>query len=80
VHVVAVDYSPGGRHAVVVIEDNEPPVVEPYVVLCEKTASGWVERQGGSGGGVSWMATDADGEVGVEVVWGPPTVRWELPP
>jgi hypothetical protein len=78
---VAVEYSPTGNHAVACIEFNEPPVVEPYVVLCEKTPSGWVAGSGGSGGGLSWMATDSEAEVGVEVVWGPqPTVRWDVPP
>jgi hypothetical protein len=33
VNVVAVEYSPREDHAVVLIEYNEPPVVEPYVVL-----------------------------------------------
>jgi hypothetical protein len=78
--VVAVDYSPDRNHAVVMLEYNEPPTVEPYVVLCEHTPSGWVEGQGGSGGGISWMATRADGTEGVEVAWGrPPRVRWEVP-
>jgi hypothetical protein len=81
VNVVAVEYSPREDHAVVLIEYNEPPVVEPYVVLCENMPSGWVTRQGGSGGGLSWMATDAEGDAGVEVAWGhEPTVRWEVPP
>jgi hypothetical protein len=38
--VVAVDYSPSGQHAVLFIAYNEPPRVEPYVVLCEKTSAG----------------------------------------
>ena len=81
VRVVAVDYSPSGNHAVVLIEYNEPPAVDPYVVLCEKTRSGWVTDLGGSGGGQSWMATDPDAVVGVEVTWGlEPTVRWNVPP
>jgi hypothetical protein len=41
--VVAVDYSPNKNHAVVLLEYNEPPTVEPYVVFCENTPSGWVE-------------------------------------
>jgi len=78
--VVAVDYSPDKNHAVVLLAYNEPPTVEPYVVLCENTPSGWVERQGGSGRGLSWMATRADGARGVEVAWRrPPTVRWDVP-
>jgi hypothetical protein len=78
--VVAVDYSPDRTHAVVSLEFNEPPSIDPYVVLCENTPTGWVERQGGSGGGLSWMATSADGAHGVEVARGrPPTVRWDAP-
>ena len=77
VHIVAVESSPSAKHAVVLVEYNEPSTVEPYVVLCEKTRTGWIERQSGSGGGLSWMATDADGQTGVEVAWGQqPTVRW----
>ena len=79
--VVTVDYSPDGNHAVVLLEYNEPPHVEPYVVLCESTPSGWVEGGGGSAGGVSWMSTRDDGTEGVEVLWGrPPRVRWEVRP
>lgn len=75
--IVAVEYSPDRNYAVVLMEYNEPPTVEPYVVLCEWTSSGWVEGRGGSSGGLSWMATSADGATGVEVAWGqPPTVRW----
>jgi hypothetical protein len=78
--VVAVDYSPDGSFAVVLVEYNEPPAVEQYVVLCESTGSGWVERQGGAGGGLSWMATSPEADVGVEVAWGQqPTVRWNVP-
>ena len=78
--VIAVDYSPDGRHAIGCLEYNEPPAVEPYVVLCENTPNGWVEGQGVSGGGVSWMATSVDAANGVEVAWGrPPTVRWDIP-
>jgi hypothetical protein len=80
IKVIAVDYSPGGNHAVVLIEYSEPPAVEPYAVLCENTPSGSVTGLGGAGG-LSWMATDVDAEVGVEVAWGPePMVRWEVPP
>ena len=78
--VVAVDYSPDRKHAVVALEYNEPPSIEPYVVLCWSTPSGWVEGQGGSGGGLQWMATSAHRDRGVEVMWGgPPTVRWDVP-
>ena len=78
--IVAVEYSPDGNHAVVLMEYDEPPTVDLYVVLCERAPSGWVEGQGGSGGGLSWMATSADGATGVEVAWGQtPTVRWDVP-
>jgi hypothetical protein len=77
--VVTVDYSPNKDYAVVLLDYNEPPTVEPYVVLCENTPSGWVEYQGGSTGGLSWMATRGDGTEPVEVAWGqPPTVRWDV--
>jgi hypothetical protein len=78
-HIVAVEYSPSRSHAVVFIAYNEPPDVEPYVVLCEQTASGWVENQGGSAGGWSWMSTSEDGSLGVETTWEPRAVRWEVP-
>jgi hypothetical protein len=77
--VVAVDCSPDRIHAIVLLEYNERPTVEPYIVLCENTPTGWVERLGGSGGGLSWMATSGDGAHGVEVAWGrSPTVRWDV--
>lgn len=78
--VVAVDYSPDKDYAVVLLEYNEPSAIEPYVVLCRTTTSGWVELQGGAGGGLNWMATRADGAEGVEIAWGPsPSVRWGVP-
>jgi hypothetical protein len=54
--VVAVDHSPDGRHAVVLIEYKEPPHVERYAVLCQNTPRGWVEQGGGSAGGLTWIA------------------------
>jgi hypothetical protein len=79
VNIVAVEYSPSGTHAVVLIAYNEPPVIEPYVVLCEKTPEGWVAGSGGSAGGVSWMGTSDDGSLGVRTTWDPPTVQWDVP-
>jgi hypothetical protein len=38
--VVAVECSPGTDHAVVLLEYNEPAVVEPYVALCKNTPRG----------------------------------------
>jgi hypothetical protein len=77
VRVVAVERSPDDRHAVVLLEYNEPPTVEPYLVLAENTPDGWVAGSGHSAGGLSWIATGAEGEHGVEVEWGqPPMVRW----
>ena len=69
--IVAVEYSPGGSHALTFIAYNEPPDVEPYLSLCEKTAGGWVENQGGAGGGRSWMSTNEDGSLGVGKDVGP---------
>ena len=78
--VVAVDHSPDGRHAVVLIEYQEPPHVERYAVLCQNTPRGWVEQGGGSAGGLTWISTSEDGAVGVEVAWGqPPTITWDAP-
>jgi hypothetical protein len=79
VRVVAVEYAPTGAHAVVFIAFNEPSRVEPYVVLCEATADGWIERYGGSGGGLSWMSTSDDGSVGVRTTWDPPCAQWDVP-
>jgi hypothetical protein len=79
VNIVAVEYSPRGALAVVFIAYNEPPHIEPYVVLCEKTLEGWVENQGGSGGGVSWMSTTDDGSLGVQTTWEPRTAQWDVP-
>jgi hypothetical protein len=78
-NIVAVEHSPSGEHAVVFIAYNEPPHIEPYVVLCEKTPGGWVEGQGGSGGGMSWMTTTEDGSLGVHTTWDPRTARWNVP-
>jgi hypothetical protein len=78
--VVVVEHSPDRRHAVVLIEYNEPPHVEPYVVLCQHTPGGWTELGGGSAGGLTWMSTSEDGAVGVVVAWGhPPTITWDAP-
>jgi hypothetical protein len=77
--IVAVEYAPDRHHAVVFVAYNEPPHIEPYVVLCEQAEDGWSELHGGSGGGISWMATAEDGSVGVETRWQPPTARWGVP-
>lgn len=81
VRVIEVSYSPEGSRAVVFLEYNEPPSVEPYVVMCEKTAGGWIEGNGASGGGLSWMSTheEPDGRrLGVFTAWAPPTARWNV--
>jgi hypothetical protein len=77
----AVEYSPYGREAVVLIEYNEPPTLDAYVVLCRQTGDGWVAGQGGAGGGSSWMSTTEDGSLGVEIFWGPSShrVEWDVP-
>jgi hypothetical protein len=72
-------YAPGDEHAVVFIAYNEPPLIEPYVVLCERTPEGWVDVQSGSGGAVSWMSTSEDGLLGVQTTWEPRTVEWNVP-
>jgi hypothetical protein len=77
-NIVAVEYSSSGEHAVVFIAYNEPPHVEPYVVLCRNAPEGWVERRGGSDGGLSWMSTSKDGSLGVETTWEPRRVRWDV--
>jgi hypothetical protein len=81
VKVLAVDYSPREDMAVVLIEYNEPPMVEPYVVLCQRTDDGWDALQGGSSEGSSWMRYDEDRSLGVEVLWGSSTHRteWDVP-
>jgi hypothetical protein len=82
VRVLAVRYAPDGTRAVVFVEYNEPPAVEPYVVLCEKVGDGWVESSGGSGGGIAWLGTHDDpahGRIGVATSWYPPTARWNVP-
>jgi hypothetical protein len=81
VRVVAVEHAPDGRHAVVFVEYNEPPDVEPYQVLCEKVAGGGTEEGGGSGGGTMWMWTRDDpgrGRLGVLTTWDPPTALWDV--
>ena len=78
-NIVAVEYSPSGEHAVVFIAYNEPPDLEPYVVLCENTPEGWGAGRGGSAGGMSWMSTSEDGSLGVQATWNPRTVQWEVP-
>jgi hypothetical protein len=79
VHIVAVEYSPSGAHAIVFIAYNEPPDIEPYVVLCENTPDGWVEGSGGTCGGVTWLSTTDDGSLGVEATWAPLRLRWDVP-
>lgn len=78
--IVAVEHSPDERYAVVCVEYNEPPMVEPYVIVCDKGPEGWEQGHGGSGGGLSWMSTSEDGSIGVEVEWWgrAPTVRWDV--
>jgi hypothetical protein len=79
--IVAVEYSPQRDRALVFIEYNEPPHVEPYHVLCERDGEGWVA---GNGSNFSdWMLTHHDehrGDVGVRTLgWDPPTVQWDVP-
>lgn len=76
--VVAVEFAPTGSHAVVFIAYNEPPDIEPYVVLCENTPQGWIERASGSGGEM-WMSTSEDGATGVQPTWDSPSAAWDVP-
>lgn len=76
--VVAVEFAPAGSHAVVFIAYNEPPDIEPYAVLCEKTTDGWNERSSASGGEM-WMSTSEDGATGVQPTWDPPAAEWDVP-
>src|SRR3954466_1773314 len=58
---VLVDTHPDGRYAVVLIEYNEPPHVEPYTALCWRDDDGW--RFGaGHGGWSGWYRTHADAD------------------
>jgi hypothetical protein len=77
--IVAVEYYPSGEHAVMFIAYNEPPDVEPYVVLCENTPDGWVAGRGVSAGGMPWMRASEHGSLGVQTTWNPRTVWWEVP-
>jgi hypothetical protein len=77
--IVGVEYSPTGGHAVVFTAYNEPPDIEPYVSLFEKTGSGWVEVSCLSGGD-AWMSTSEDDSLGVDTTWDPPTAQWDTPP
>lgn len=76
--VVAVEHAPDGTSAVVFIAYNEPPDVEPYVVLCENTPDGWSTRSALSGG-EGWMSTTDDGSLGVQTTWDPPRAHWSTP-
>lgn len=76
--IIAVEHAPGGANAVVFIAYNEPPNIEPYVVLCEKTSDGWSTSYTLSGG-EGWMSTDSDGSVGVQTTWDPPCAEWATP-
>jgi hypothetical protein len=76
-NIVAVEHSPGGAHAVVFIAHNEPPDVEPYVVLCEKTPEAG-SRARAVPAEVSWMSTSEDDSIGVQTTWDPRTVRWNV--
>lgn len=77
-----VDTHPDGRYAVVLIEYNEPPHVEPYTALCRRDDDGW-RFAAGHGGWSGWYRTheDADGaELGFDVTNDdPPAVRWNVP-
>jgi hypothetical protein len=76
--VLDVSFAPGGDHAVVLLETNEPPAVELYQVVCEKEGDEWLSVAGGNGPG----ETSFDDDVWVRTFWdeapdGSPTLRTE---
>jgi hypothetical protein len=78
--VVAVEYSPDGRFALVFLEYNG---WMPYEQLCERTDSGWVGTTGTSGGGQGWKLTHEDparGPLDVVTEWCPPSAHWDVEP
>jgi hypothetical protein len=60
-------------------DNNKPPDVEPYVVLCENTTDGWSTRDARADGD-GWMSTANDGPVGVRTTWDPPHAQWDATP
>lgn len=83
VRVVAVEYSPDRRFAVVFLEYSPKSRPTPYEVLCERFDEGWASSIGGSGGsGWNWKITHEtpSGELGVLTRWDPPRAEWDTPP
>jgi hypothetical protein len=78
--VIAVEYSPDRRFAVVFLEYSPESRPTPYVALCERFDDGWESSIGGSGGGMGWMITHGEEELGVTWRWEPPRAEWNTPP
>jgi hypothetical protein len=62
--VVDEQISPWGEHAALLLETNEPPAVEYYLVVCEKQGEYWMQMFGGNGGMSGWLS-----DVFVEADW-----------
>jgi hypothetical protein len=62
---LAVEFSPDGDHAVVLLETNEPPFVYPYQVVCSRGEDGWAEGISGNGPG----QTLVEGTLWVRTEW-----------
>ena len=54
---IATRYSPDGDFALVFLATNEPPAVEEYEVICERSGAGWMGGSGGNGPGGGWHST-----------------------
>jgi hypothetical protein len=65
---LATGTSPDDAFAVVVLETNEPPVVEIYEVVCVREGGRWFDRGGSGGVGLGWTSTDDDPERNLGVV------------
>jgi hypothetical protein len=82
--VLAVEMSPDGQHAAVLLGTNEEPVLYPYVVVCDNVEGEWVEGIGGNAPGLAWSSIGRPEEhVGVLMFTGeaPPdaqavVIRW----
>jgi hypothetical protein len=71
VRVVSYAVSPDGAAAVVGLLTNEPPAVEPEVVICDRTAGSWRGGHSSGGTGAGWSTTSSEGKpnLGVAYAW-----------
>lgn len=53
---LAIEVSPDGLHAVVLLGTNEDPVLEPYGVVCHRVRDEWEQGAGGSAPGLWWSS------------------------